>query len=205
MSTATAVVRLAHESVSQALGAGLAVAFATRFARTPADAFHGFTIHLSGELGTGKTTIVRAMLRRLGVTGPIKSPTYALVEPYMLELSQIGDLAVESRQKVKLHCYHFDFYRFEDPREWLDAGFRDEFADAALRLVEWPERAVGPDGSLLPAPDLAIVLAHDGAGRVATVSAGTSLGVAWMTTSPLLVGVGAPSAASPPASPPSSR
>jgi tRNA threonylcarbamoyladenosine biosynthesis protein TsaE len=189
-------IRLADDPASQAFGVALAELIAQGFARLPPGTFSGFTIHLSGELGAGKTTIVRALLRALGVTGRIKSPTYTLVEPYLLEMSQIGDLAVESRQIVKLHSYHFDFYRFEDPREWEDAGFRDDFSDAALRLVEWPERAVGPDGSLLPHPDLALVLAHDGAGRVATLSAGTAQGAAWLNASPLAA---ASSAGSPPA------
>ena len=125
---------LADESASDAFGRALA---ALVIANPLAPEGGGFTIHFSGDLGAGKTTIVRALLRALGVTGRIKSPTYTLVEPYVVEMPKI----VESRQDVKLNCYHFDFYRFEDPQEWLDAGFRDYFSDAALRLVEWPERA----------------------------------------------------------------
>ena len=93
-------------------------------------------IELRGPLGAGKTTLVRHLLRALGVAGRIKSPTYAVLEPYSL-----ADGTAVS---------HFDFYRFGDPREWLDAGFRDVFASPGLKLAEWPERAAG----LLPAPDL---------------------------------------------------
>ena len=137
----------------------------------------GFTLHFSGPLGAGKTTIVRALLRRLGVDGRIKSPTYTLVEPYVIEMQK----SIESRQCAKLHCYHFDFYRFEDPHEWLDAGFRDDFSDAALRLVEWPERALADGGSLLPPPDVALRIAPEGDGRVAHLEAGTERGATWLT------------------------
>ena len=84
-------------------------------------------IELHGELGAGKTTLVRHLLRALGVQGRIKSPTYAVVEPY--ELPTLSTI------------WHFDFYRFNDPREWEDAGFRDIFAGPGLKLAEWPEKA----------------------------------------------------------------
>ncbi|HRD99056.1 MAG TPA: tRNA (adenosine(37)-N6)-threonylcarbamoyltransferase complex ATPase subunit type 1 TsaE, partial [Rubrivivax sp.] len=96
-----------------------------------ADAF----IELHGPLGAGKTTFVRHLLRALGVSGRIKSPTYAVLESY------------EARG---LPVSHFDFYRFSDPREWLDAGFREIFAAPGLKLAEWPEKA----GNLLPLADL---------------------------------------------------
>ncbi len=98
-------------------------------------------ITLHGDLGAGKTTLVRHLLRALGVQGRIKSPTYAVVEPH--EVAQPGGL---------LAIWHFDFYRFSDPREWEDAGFRDIFAGPGLKLAEWPEKAAG----LLPIADLAI-------------------------------------------------
>jgi tRNA threonylcarbamoyladenosine biosynthesis protein TsaE len=82
-----------------------------------------------------KTTFVRHLLRALGVSGRIKSPTYAVLEPHTLP-----GLAIS----------HLDFYRFSDPREWLDAGFRDVFAAPGLKLAEWPEHAAGH----LPVPDL---------------------------------------------------
>ena len=96
-------------------------------------------IELQGNLGAGKTTLVRHLLQALGVEGRIKSPTYAVVEPH-----EAGDLAI----------WHFDFYRFNDPQEWEDAGFRDLFASAGLKLVEWPSQAAG----MLPTPDLCIAI-----------------------------------------------
>lgn len=90
-------------------------------------------IELDGPLGAGKTTLVRHLLRALGVQGRIKSPTYAVVEPY--EVMRAGQ---------PLAISHFDFYRFSDPREWLDAGFRDIFARPGLKLCEWAQNA-GPE------------------------------------------------------------
>jgi tRNA threonylcarbamoyladenosine biosynthesis protein TsaE len=174
---------LPDEAASDALGIALADLVVAGFAQPQAASFDGFTIHFSGDLGAGKTTIVRALLRRLGVSGRIKSPTYTLVEPYVVEIPMAQPKGIESRQNLKLNCYHFDFYRFENPLEWLDAGFRDYFSDAVLRLVEWPERAVADDGSLLPAPDLRCVLAHDEGGRIATLSTDTERGAAWLNAS----------------------
>ncbi|WP_299764212.1 tRNA (adenosine(37)-N6)-threonylcarbamoyltransferase complex ATPase subunit type 1 TsaE [Ramlibacter sp.] len=110
-------------------------AFAERLAACPgiADAF----VTLQGELGAGKTTLVRHLLRALGVQGRIKSPTYAVVEPYEVDGRAI---------------WHFDFYRFDDPREWEDAGFRDIFAASGLKIAEWPDKAA----AVLPAADLEI-------------------------------------------------
>lgn len=98
-------------------------------------------IELHGDLGAGKTTLARYLLRALGVSGPIKSPTYAVVESY--ESSLPG-----------FFIWHFDFYRFNDPYEYEDAGFRDIFASKGLKLVEWPEKAA----SLMPKADLLIHL-----------------------------------------------
>ena len=99
-------------------------------------------IALHGDLGAGKTTFVRHLLHALGVTGRIKSPTYAVVEPYTLAA---GDV------------WHFDFYRFSDPREWEDAGFRDIFASVGLKLCEWPQNAAG----VMPTPDLELDIQVD--------------------------------------------
>lgn len=97
------------------------------------------SIELQGELGAGKTTFARHLLRALGAKGRIKSPTFSVMEPYAL---------------AGLPAWHFDFYRFDDPREWEDAGFRDVFAQPGLKLSEWPDKA----GGLLPEPDLRIDL-----------------------------------------------
>ncbi|UFS57262.1 tRNA (adenosine(37)-N6)-threonylcarbamoyltransferase complex ATPase subunit type 1 TsaE [Comamonadaceae bacterium M7527] len=101
--------------------------FAQQLAQSPALA--NATITLEGDLGAGKTTFVRHLLGALGVSGRIKSPTYAIVEPHT------GLLIAQA-----LAIAHFDFYRFEDEREWEDAGFRDQFAATGLKLVEWPTR-----------------------------------------------------------------
>lgn len=101
-------------------------------------------LELDGTLGAGKTTFTRHLLRALGVTGRIKSPTYTVVEPYSVALpdGQLLDVA------------HFDFYRFNDPREWEDAGFRELFTSPGLRISEWAEKA----SPWLPAPDLRLQL-----------------------------------------------
>ena len=117
-----AIAVIGKGALAAALGAGL-----------PAEALRGLTVHLHGELGAGKTTLVRGLLRGLGHPGRVKSPSYALVEPYALS---------------KLNLYHFDFYRFKDQSEWLSSGFREHFNPESLCVVEWPERA----GELLPPP-----------------------------------------------------
>jgi tRNA threonylcarbamoyladenosine biosynthesis protein TsaE len=109
--------------------------FAQRLAAVPA--IREAYVELHGPLGAGKTTFVRHLLRALGVQGRIKSPTYAVVEPH---------------EAPGLTISHFDFYRFNDPREWEDAGFRDVFAAPGLKLAEWPEKAAG----VLPAADLVL-------------------------------------------------
>ena len=132
-------------------------AFAQRLATRPAlrDAF----IALHGDLGAGKTTFVRHLLRALGIDGRIKSPTYAVVEPHEAP----DGLAVS----------HFDFYRFNDPREWEDAGFRDLFAAPGLKLAEWPDRAA----AMLPVPDLVLHLeVRPDDARAATLTAATATG-----------------------------
>lgn len=128
-------------------------------------AFHGLQVQLVGDLGAGKTTLVRATLRGLGHTGRVRSPTYTLVEPYVLE-RPAGELAL----------YHFDLYRFTDPAEWADAGFREYFDSGAICLVEWPQRA----GRLLGVPDLVFSLDLDsgGDGRVLVAQAYSESGKA---------------------------
>lgn len=99
------------------------------------------TLDLQGSLGAGKTTFTRYLLRQLGVTGTIKSPTYAILEPYHVQ-----------RQGSNMAVSHFDFYRLQDPQEWEDAGFRDIFAQPGLKLCEWTQYAYG----LMPLPDLTL-------------------------------------------------
>jgi len=117
-----------------------------RFARALARAVmaiplaeQGFAIYLSGDLGSGKTTLVRHLLAALGIPGPIKSPSYALLEPY---------------NGPSFGVYHFDLYRFSSADQWADAGFDEIVAGPGLQLVEWPEQAAGS----LPPPDLGITL-----------------------------------------------
>lgn len=117
-------------------------------------------VTLHGTLGAGKTTWVRYALQALGVQGRIKSPTYAVVESYAL-----ADLAI----------WHFDFYRFNDPQEWEDAGFRDIFSSPGLKLVEWPDKAQG----LLPAADVALhIEAHSDNTRSVRMIAHSARGAA---------------------------
>jgi len=123
----------------------------------------GRALHLSGELGSGKTTLVRGLLRALGIRGAVKSPTYAWVEPYRI---------------VSLDLYHFDFYRFDKKTEWLSSGLREYFRPDAVCIVEWPERA----GSLLSPPDLAIQLSYQGEARQASIEAPSAEGEAWLAS-----------------------
>jgi tRNA threonylcarbamoyladenosine biosynthesis protein TsaE len=132
---------LPDESATLALGAALAACLEP-----------GLTIFLRGELGAGKTTLARGVMRGLGHEGSVKSPTYALVEVY--EVS-------------RLHLHHFDFYRFQDPREWIDAGFRESFNGRNVSLIEWPEKA----GGLLPPADLEIALELSASARNASLHA----------------------------------
>ena len=139
---------LPDEAATLALGAHLAQALVP-----------GLVIYLDGDLGSGKTTLVRGALRGLGYAGNVKSPTYTLVELYAIS---------------RLNLHHFDFYRFSQPEEYLDAGLDEYFQGGAVCLVEWPEKA----GDFLAPADLRISLAvADGgrrAGFVALTSAGRS-------------------------------
>jgi tRNA threonylcarbamoyladenosine biosynthesis protein TsaE len=127
-------------------------------------------IELRGNLGAGKTTFVRHLLRAAGVQGRIKSPTYAVVEPH-----QAGE--GENAWPI----WHFDFYRFNDPQEWEDAGFRDIFAGPGLKLMEWPDKVAGQ----LPPPDWVIALeALDENQRRVCISAGTPQGNVWLQSCP---------------------
>ncbi len=137
---------LPDEAATLALGAQIA-----RLLRA------GMTVYLEGDLGAGKTTLVRGTLRALGYTGRVKSPTYTLTEIYSLPGFEL---------------YHFDLYRMHDPREWLEAGFREVADGQTVSLVEWPEKAAG----LLPPADLRILLRVLDAGREVKIVAETALG-----------------------------
>ena len=114
-------------------------------------------IYLNGSLGAGKTTFARGLLKGLGYTGTVKSPTYAIVESYGLPQCTV---------------HHFDLYRFAAPEEWEDAGLGELFAEPALHFIEWPQRAEG----FAPAADLRIALQNSGSGRVCTLSADSEKG-----------------------------
>lgn len=121
----------------------------------------GGVVWLRGELGTGKTTLSRGILRACGHEGHVKSPTYTLVEPYELPT---------------LRVYHFDLYRVHDPEELEYMGFRDYLDPAALLLVEWPERG----GDWVPVPDLEAALRRKGSGRELTLRACSPRGNDWL-------------------------
>jgi tRNA threonylcarbamoyladenosine biosynthesis protein TsaE len=123
----------------------------------------GTVLFISGDLGAGKTTLVRGLLRGLGHAGRAKSPTYALVEPYSFS---------------RLDLYHFDFYRFKERAEWLNSGFREHFNEHSLCVVEWPEKA----GDLLAPPDLQIRLDFAGDARSASLDARSAAGEAWLSS-----------------------
>ena len=138
-------------------------AFAQGLAKQPA--LRNAFIELHGPLGAGKTTFARHLLRALGATGRIKSPTFAVLEPYEIDGLQVS---------------HFDFYRFADPREWEDAGFREIFGQPGLKLAEWPENAAGA----LPPADLQLNIEPVGNGdtRQVTAHAMTTAGLSLLQT-----------------------
>jgi tRNA threonylcarbamoyladenosine biosynthesis protein TsaE len=144
---------LADSSVTEALGQALA--------RTLPAVPGGAVVYLQGDLGAGKTTCVRALLRTLGVTGLVRSPTYTLVETYAL---------------TALTCVHVDLYRVQLLAEIDELGLRDSVGPGCLLLVEWPEKGAGA----LPAADVNVQLSYDGDARRARLSAETPLGQAWL-------------------------
>ena len=139
------------------------VAFAERLA--PA-LQRGGVLFLVGELGAGKTTFARALLRKLGIAARIKSPTYSLIESY-----RAGALAV----------HHLDLYRIADPGELEWLGLADLLTEPYLLVVEWPERG----GNALPPPDLTIRLQHAPAARDARLDAGSPRGAEWLAAARL--------------------
>jgi len=173
----TLTLSLPDESRTQALAERLAAVLLPDLLPTPKpDSTPATTaatcarLHLQGELGSGKTTFARALLRACGVSGRIKSPSYALLESYKVS---------------NLYLHHLDFYRFSKGQDWQDAGFREVMQQAqALILVEWPQQA----GALLPAPDLALHLTYQetddadpAPGRQAHLTAHSTQGHSWLT------------------------
>lgn len=141
---------LPDEAATQSLGASLA-----------ASAPRSGWLALHGDLGAGKTTLVRAFLRALGYAGRVVSPTYTLVEIYELDGRRIA---------------HYDLYRLSDPEELEWMGAREDFGDDTLCLVEWPQRGEG----MLPASDLELFLQHQDDGRTAQFVAHSSPGALWL-------------------------
>jgi tRNA threonylcarbamoyladenosine biosynthesis protein TsaE len=137
---------LPDETATLALGAALA-----RVAEP------GLVVHLDGDLGAGKTTLVRGLLRALGDDGSVKSPTYTLVEIHAVS---------------GLNLYHFDFYRLNQPEEYLDAGLDEYFGGSGICVVEWPDRAA----PYVPASDIRIGLFVEGSGRLASIQSGSEKG-----------------------------
>jgi tRNA threonylcarbamoyladenosine biosynthesis protein TsaE len=122
----------------------------------------GIHVHLHGHLGAGKTTLVRGMLRAMGVKGAVKSPTYTLVEPYQIEIPlSVGACPDTGGTAEPWTVFHFDLYRLSDTQELELLGIRDYFHDRALCLFEWPERASGA----LPVPSLELFLELENEGR----------------------------------------
>ena len=142
---------LPDETATIALGAALARALAP-----------GLSIHLHGDLGAGKTALTRAMLQAAGHKGNVKSPTYTLSEPYVVQL-----------EGQDVDVIHFDLYRMSSPEEFLDAGFREDFNTRNICIVEWPEKAE----PVLPPPDWNVWLTVAGSGRAVELQALSPLGL----------------------------
>lgn len=137
---------LKNEADTEAAGAALAAALQP-----------GLVIYLTGDLGAGKTTLVRGALRALGHGGKVKSPTYTLIEPYVVS---------------RLHLYHFDFYRFAVPEEFLEAGLDEYFAGEGVCIVEWPDKA----SPYIAQPDVTASFTVSGSGRRLEVTPLTEAG-----------------------------
>jgi tRNA threonylcarbamoyladenosine biosynthesis protein TsaE len=142
---------------------------------------NGLQVNVQGDLGAGKTALVRGWLRGFGIRGPIRSPTFAVLEPYVVTLRRqatAGRDVLEAQTLSSLDFYHFDFYRFADPAEFSTAGFREQFGPGRICAIEWPEKA----GDRLPGADLTITLQVEGDGRLATLVAVSSLGHACLAS-----------------------
>jgi tRNA threonylcarbamoyladenosine biosynthesis protein TsaE len=144
---------LPDSGATEALGKALAQDFPGASA--------GMVVHLRGELGSGKTTCARALLHALGVTAPVRSPTYTLVDTYSV---------------AALTCVHVDLYRVQTTTEVEELGLRDMTAPGYLMLVEWPEKG----GAAVPPADLSLQLVYKGDARSAALSAGSAMGKEWL-------------------------
>jgi tRNA threonylcarbamoyladenosine biosynthesis protein TsaE len=146
-------------------GSGATESLGRALARSLPDALRsgtaGAVLYLQGELGAGKTTCVRSLLRELGVTGLVRSPTYTLVETYLL---------------ADLTCVHVDLYRLRAATEVDELGLRDLAGPGCLLLVEWPEKG----GAALPPADMELWLQYAGDARAARLRAETPLGNLWL-------------------------
>jgi tRNA threonylcarbamoyladenosine biosynthesis protein TsaE len=151
---ATLVFDLPDSGATEALGAALARAFP--------GAGSGAIVHLRGELGSGKTTCARSLLRTLGVTAPVRSPTYTLVDTYSV---------------ATLTCVHVDLYRVQSTTEVEELGLRDMTGSGYLMLVEWPEKG----GVAVPPADLYLQLVYQGDARSAALGAASETGKEWLT------------------------
>ena len=142
---------LRNEAATSALGAALARVLSP-----------GLVIYLHGDLGAGKTARTLALLHAAGHAGKVKSPTYTLAEPYQVNLAGRA-----------VQVIHFDLYRMSSAEEFLDAGFREDFNQDNICIVEWPERGA----PVLPAPDLDVVLQVCREGRTVELAALSELGL----------------------------
>ena len=159
MSDSAIEITLPDADATDALGRALAQSYLRAGAPPLAE---GCTVlHLRGELGAGKTSSARSLLRTLGVTGLIRSPTYTLVETYALGA---------------LTCVHVDLYRMAGATQIDELGLRDMLTPGALMLLEWPERG----GRAVPAPDLELWLDYEPVGRLGRALARTPAGRAWL-------------------------
>lgn len=145
---------LADSSVTDSLGRALARSI-------PSAVLTGAVMYLRGDLGAGKTSCVRSLLRALGADGPVRSPTYTLVETYNL---------------ASLTCVHVDLYRIQSLTEVDELGLRDVIGPGCLLLVEWPERGA----AALPTADLDLSLLYAGEGRRVCLQAKSPLGAEWL-------------------------
>jgi tRNA threonylcarbamoyladenosine biosynthesis protein TsaE len=155
---------LPDAGITEALGAALARAFPGAGA--------GAVVHLRGELGSGKTTCVRSLLRGLGVSATVRSPTYTLVDTYCIPDTR----STPDTYSPTLHCVHVDLYRLRGPAELEELGLRDLTGPNYLMLIEWPEQG----GHAVPPADLDLQLRYAGESRVASLRAVSSFGERWL-------------------------